>query len=69
VEQGDELSLDDIHRRLRAEELTVRNRTRDREFRVRHGLGRREREILLAGGLINHLRGSLPGGVEDPSGS
>ena len=56
VEAGDELSLTGLWRGLQCQQMTVRNETRGQEFAVRHGLGPREREMVLAGGLINHLR-------------
>ncbi|HOX42289.1 MAG TPA: aconitate hydratase [Myxococcota bacterium] len=38
----------------KSETITLRNPDRGIEFKVRHGLSRRQIEILLAGGLANH---------------
>jgi aconitate hydratase len=36
--------------------LKIENVTQKRMFEVSHGLSSREREILLAGGLLNYTR-------------
>ncbi|HOX33760.1 MAG TPA: hypothetical protein PLB91_15620, partial [Spirochaetales bacterium] len=64
--QGDRLALGDIHRSLEGEFIEIRNLTKGRSFRARHGLSRRQAEILLAGGALNAARkaarDAVPGG-------
>jgi aconitate hydratase len=57
IEQGDRIRM--AHLRSKLEEggpLKIENITRGRIFEVLHGLNSREREVLLAGGLLNHTR-------------
>jgi aconitate hydratase len=57
VEQGDQLRIEKVRDRLRANgSLTIQNVTQGRVFEVSHGLNEREIEILLAGGLLNYTR-------------
>jgi len=58
LQQGDELEIPGVRDALRRgdETLTVRNVTQGGEFRVRHGLTERQREIMLAGGLLNYVK-------------
>jgi aconitate hydratase len=41
--------------------ITVRNRTRHEDYRLRHGLSRRQDDILRAGGVIPQIRLALSG--------
>jgi len=60
IEQGDELYLSGLREAvLGAERLRVFNRTKQREFEVSIGLSGRQREIVLAGGLLNYTRQRL----------
>jgi aconitate hydratase len=53
VGQGDELCVADLRRRLAdASEVTVRNATRDEDYRCTHRLSRRQVDAVLAGGVI-----------------
>jgi aconitate hydratase len=53
IEPGDVLELTGLRDALpRTDELTVRNTTREREFRVRHRLSPRQVEAVLAGSRI-----------------
>jgi aconitate hydratase len=64
IEAGDVLALDGIHEALRRREpIEVRNRTRDRRFRVRHDLSERQVRVVIAGGLINDFRQRTAKGV------
>jgi aconitate hydratase len=58
LQQGDELEIPGVRDALKRgdEMLTVRNTTRGTEFRVKHGLTERQREIMLAGGLLNYVK-------------
>ncbi len=37
-------------------EVTVRNTTQGYEFSARHNLSERQVEVLLEGGLLNHIK-------------
>ncbi len=57
VGQGDELEIPDVRARLAAgRPLEVRNTTRGTRFEAACSLTPRQREVALAGGLLNHLR-------------
>jgi aconitate hydratase len=58
VEQGDELELVGLREALRdGKPVTVRNLSKGSEFAAGHNLTPRQAEILLAGGLLNYVRG------------
>jgi aconitate hydratase len=57
IQQGDQLRIVQLRKRLQEEGLLqIENLTQQRIFEVSHGLNSREREILLAGGLLNYTR-------------
>ncbi|MGC9398812.1 MAG: aconitate hydratase [Anaerolineae bacterium] len=57
LEQGDELLIPDARVALSdGRLLAVRNRTRGQTYTVAHHLSSRQVDILLAGGLLNHVR-------------
>jgi aconitate hydratase len=57
IEQGDHLRISHLRNTLeRNDLLRIENVTQKRIFEVSHGLNSREREILLAGGLLNFIR-------------
>jgi len=57
VEQGDELELVGLREALSGgKPVTVRNLSKSSEFVAEHNLTPRQAEILLAGGLLNHVR-------------
>jgi aconitate hydratase len=56
VDQGHTLRFGNLHEAIDADEVSVHDETTGQELRCRHALGDREREMILAGGLINHLR-------------
>lgn len=61
--QGDELCIDNLLQQVRAnQELTVTVNGGQRTFPVRLEASKRQREILLSGGLLNHVRLSQTGG-------
>jgi len=63
VQQGDELRIVNVREALRSEtSLKVENRTQQKWFEVSHGLNPREREVALAGGLLNYTRDHGAGG-------
>jgi aconitate hydratase len=57
IQQGDQLRMTNLRRELQESDLLkIENVTQQRVFEVTHGLNSREREILLAGGLLNYTR-------------
>jgi aconitate hydratase len=55
---GDELVIAGVRDRLGASDLLIaENQTQGHTFRVRHDLADREVGILLAGGMLNYIRG------------
>jgi len=57
IQQGDRLRITQLRSALlKGDLLKIENVTQKRIFRVSHGLNCREREILLAGGLLNYTR-------------
>ena len=50
----DELEIQNFHRLSEHSEIIVTNRTRKKEFRVRHDLTPRQVEIVMHGGLLNY---------------
>ena len=60
IEQGDRLEIPDVVASLRENRgvLTVRNLTKNKTLEVRLPLTRREADIILAGGLLNHTKGA-----------
>jgi len=54
-----------LHQQIRSgETVHARNRTREQDLDLRHGLSGRQVEVVLAGGLINWMRERL--GEERP---
>lgn len=59
IQQGDILRITNLRKGLTpGGSLTIENETQKRSFEALHGLNRRETEILLAGGLLNHTASS-----------
>ena len=57
IQQGDQLKIKDIQVKLKKDKfLEIENMTQQRVFEVSHGLNQREKETLLAGGLLNYTR-------------
>ncbi|NLC69270.1 MAG: aconitate hydratase [Clostridiaceae bacterium] len=55
IDEGDELVIENGREQVqRGEKLTVLNKTKGIEFKVKMPLSERQREIILAGGLINY---------------
>ncbi len=69
IQQGDQLKIDGLRARLAAgEPLTVVNPRSGAQFAVRCPMTPRERDILLAGGLLPYTRNSPPSPVSPPPG-
>jgi aconitate hydratase len=57
IQQGDRLRLTNLRRELQESDLLkIEDVTQQRVFEVIHGLNSREKEILLAGGLLNYTQ-------------
>lgn len=54
LEQGQELSLSDIHRGLKEDELVLR--AGDREIPLELDLAQRQKDMLMAGGLLDYTK-------------
>lgn len=59
LEQGDVLRIQDLRGLSDDGEVLVRNLSQQHEFTARHELSSRQREVLQAGGLINHVRAAI----------
>lgn len=65
LEQGDELEIAGIHAALKARgRLIVRNVTREVTFPLTYDFSKRQVEIILSGGLLNHIKKG--GGITSP---
>ncbi|RLG01377.1 aconitate hydratase [Thermococci archaeon] len=59
IEQGDSLEMPKIIEELKAgKEITVRNLTKNKEFKAIYELSERQKDIILAGGLLPYTAGS-----------
>jgi len=58
VDFGDELAIPDVRTALMRGEsiLTVENRTKGTRVKVAHALTERARQVVLAGGMLNHVK-------------
>ncbi|MBQ4396670.1 MAG: aconitate hydratase [Clostridia bacterium] len=59
IDQMDELSLPDVRELIGQSEITVYNKTKGTSFRVECHISARQRDILLAGGLLDYTRESV----------
>ena len=59
VDQMDELEIPDIRALLGRSEITVFNRTKGSSFTATCQISERQRDIILAGGLLNYTRESV----------
>jgi len=55
IDKGDALVIRDIHAAIHADEIAVRNATKEFDFMVLNETTRRQREIILKGGLLNYV--------------
>lgn len=56
IDSCDELRMEDAAAGLASDELTMVNVTRNRTFKVKHGLSQRQIDIIRKGGLLNFIR-------------
>ncbi len=59
IRQGDRLVIENLRESLAANSVRVRNTRSGRIYPVKHALSRRQIEILLAGGLLKHIKSSV----------
>lgn len=60
ISQGDELSLPNIKSELEGgAPVTLENKTTGERYKLTYSLSERQKDILLAGGLLNYTRESL----------
>lgn len=55
ITSGDRLRIENLRESVKAGKITVRNLTRNRVFTARHSLTDRQRDILIAGGLLRSI--------------
>ena len=56
IDQNDELEIPNISTLLKkGEKITIKNKTKNKEFDVEYDLSDREKKILLAGGTLNFM--------------
>lgn len=61
IGQSDELAFEKIANAMKNDEIyIIKNLSRNFEFKVKLNLNKREREILLAGGLLNYISKKYP---------
>ncbi len=58
IEQGDKLAIKNIREQLKKGEVVVRNETQGKEYKAKAVLSERQRDQVLAGGLLNHTTAS-----------
>ncbi|HEX9061324.1 MAG TPA: aconitate hydratase, partial [Clostridia bacterium] len=57
VDSGDELIIEDIVSQIKnGSEVTIKNKTKNRDIKAKVSLSERQIEIMLSGGLLNYTR-------------
>ncbi|MCB1111150.1 MAG: aconitate hydratase [Chlamydiales bacterium] len=57
IDQGDELEISNVREAIRSgDELDVLNKTKNKHYKAKHAMSKRQIAILLDGGIINHLK-------------
>jgi aconitate hydratase len=57
IDQGDEVEISDVRRALtESQELKLRNKSKTKEFTLKYDLSERQKNIILAGGLLNYTK-------------
>ncbi len=57
IDQGDTIKAENIREQLESgHEVTLKNVTKGNEYTLKHTMSERQREIMLAGGEINHFK-------------
>ena len=60
ISQGDELSLPNIKEEIEAgKPVVLKNLTTGESYELKYDLSKRQKDIILAGGLLNYTRESL----------
>lgn len=57
ISQDDKIKFEDLRASVqKGEEITITNATKNKKFKMKHSLSKRQVEILLDGGIINNFR-------------
>ena len=57
IEQGDEVEISDVRGALtEGQELKLSNKSKNKEFTLKYDLSERQKNIILAGGLLNYTK-------------
>ncbi|MGI6554218.1 MAG: aconitate hydratase [Bacillota bacterium] len=56
IDSGDELVIKNAPVNLAGDKLVIENVTKNNTFQVKHGLSKRQIDIVLSGGLLNYIR-------------
>ena len=60
ISQGDELSMPNIKNEILADKpVILQNLTTGESYELKYELSKRQKDIILAGGLLNYTRESL----------
>ncbi len=59
IDSGDELVIKNAPLNLAGDKLVIENVTKNKMFQVKHGLSKRQIDIVLSGGLLNYIRTSV----------
>ncbi|MFH1588335.1 MAG: aconitase family protein, partial [Candidatus Diapherotrites archaeon] len=54
--QGDDLIINNLHEQLKKEEIEVENKSKSFKFKVKNELTPRQKEIVLAGGMLAYAK-------------
>ena len=58
IDQGDNLEINDLVREIKdGDTLTIKDTTKGKEIKVKHGFTQRQIDIISAGGLLNFTKG------------
>lgn len=56
IEKGDILTIDKIHSVILLDTVMVINKTKNKTYKTKNGATKRQRSIILAGGLLNYIK-------------
>ncbi len=60
IDQGDILSVENIRSAVENDEdIYIFNKTKDKQYKVKHSLSKRQKKAVLLGGIINHFKQEL----------
>jgi aconitate hydratase len=65
IDQDDTVMLPDVREKLEANDrIVMKNTSKNRDIFLTYRLSEQDREVLLAGGRLNYLRGDVKGGTQ-----